>query len=345
MAHINTPPIHPPQGDPPQVRQPQPDERRTALAVLLTGRPTPNDLAVDHFLEFTDQQEMSLDGLWASFQGQSIASAAIIIPTAGRAAVVFFSPIITRSRIEEAAELLETAIRAQNPDSLGLIQSLLDPTQRHEQDALVHAGFIRLASLVYMRCVCASQTIAAPEDGSKADSGGDLQGASGDGSGGGIQFDGTSLTALTWQDDRFDVFADAISASYQDTLDCPGLVGLRRIEDIIGGHKAVGRFDPGLWSAFYLDDQPVGVLLLNPLTDRRELELVYLGIAPPFRNKGLANRLMRHAASLATAQNYTSIHLAVDERNTPAMKLYRGLNYRATARKVAMIYTLPQSTL
>ncbi len=343
MAHINPTPIDPSQGGPTRIRQPQPGERRAALAVLLTGRPTPHDLAVDHFLEFTDQQGMSLDGLWASYQEQVPVSATLIIPTAGRAAVVFVSPIITHRSVQDTADLLKTAIRDQDPGLLGLIQSLLDPTQRHERDALLNAGFTRLASLVYMRCSCPPRAVASPVDGSEGNSGC----TPGDSSahGGVIELEGTPLTALTWQDDRFDMFAEAISASYLDTLDCPGLVGLRRIEDIIAGHKAVGRFDPDLWSAFYLGDQPVGVLLLNPMTDRPELELVYLGIAPPFRCQGLATRLMRYAASLAAGRDYTGIHLAVDEQNTPAMKLYRGLSYRATGRKVAMIYTLPQSAL
>jgi mycothiol synthase len=334
MALINTPPINPQPDDPPQIRQPDPSERRTALAVLLTGRPTPDDPAVDHFIQFTQQQGMSLEGLWALYRGQSPVSTVLIILTAGRAAVVFTTPITTRHRVQDTAELLATAIQAQNTTELCLIQSLLEPTQRHERDALTHAGFTRLASLVYMRCNCHPQTASPSSSASASDS---PQAP--------IEFDSSPLTTFTWQEDRFQAFADAISASYQDTLDCPGLVGLRRIEDIIAGHRAVGRFDPRLWSAFYLNDQPAGVMLLNPLADQPELELVYLGIAPPFRNKGLASRLMRRAISLAHANNFAGIHLAVDEDNTPAMKLYKGLNFRTTARKVAMIYTLSQSTL
>ena len=102
----------------------------------------------------------------------------------------------------------------------------------------------------------------------------------------------------------------------------------------------MGRFEPKLWSAYYRDDQPVAVLLLNRLIDRAELELVYLGLSPAFRGKGLGKRLMQHALSLARAHNDTGIHLAVDQQNAPAMQLYKGLGFRATGRKVAMIYIL-----
>jgi len=339
MAHINPPQIGRRRDDPTTVRQPEPDERRTALAVLLTGRPTPDDPAVDHFIGFTERQGMNLGGLWAKYKDQTPVSAVLIIPTPGRAAVVFISPIFSRRHVESTSELMAAAIRAQDPGRMSLIQSLQDPSQRFERDALIQAGFSRLASLVYMRWGRTSRPTTA-EAGKIVVKPGPVPGHSEP-----FEIDGRALTVFGWQEDRFELFAREIQANYKDTLDCPGLVGIRRIEDIIAGHKAVGRFDAGLWSAFYLDDRPVGVMLLNPLVDQPELELVYLGITPSFRGKGLASRLMRHAALVAEARNYSGIHLAVDEQNTPAVRLYHGLGYRATGRKVAMIYTLSQSDL
>ena len=331
MAHINPPAINPQQDGRPQIRQPSSEERRAALAVLMTGRPTPKDPAVDHFLEFTRQQGMTMDGLWALFRQQTPVSAILIIPTAGRAAVTFLSPITSRKRIPDATTLIRAAIGHQDAQKVSLVQSLLDPTQRLEREALAEAGFIQLASLVYMRGSCPPSSVS-----------GALSSYQKDGPDAPIQIDGRPLTEFHWHEDRFQAFADVISASYEQTQDCPGLVGLRKIEDIIDGHRAVGRFDPRFWTAYFLEDEPVGVLLLNPLADQPELELVYLGLAPKFRNKGLATELMRRAASMASSHSYAGIHLAVDEQNTPAVKLYRALDYRATARKVAMICTLSQ---
>ena len=50
------------------------------------------------------------------------------------------------------------------------------------------------------------------------------------------------------------LFAETILQTYRDSLDCPGLNGVRQIEDIIAGHKASGEFDPALW--FLLCEQP-----------------------------------------------------------------------------------------
>lgn len=324
MAHISSPPIGSAWSEGPSFRRPGPDEHRTALAVLLTGRPSPADPAVDHFQDFARQQGLSLDGLWAAYTDQVPASASLIIPGTGRTAVLFTSPISASQRIKLSSDLVGTALADLDPHEVCLIQSLLDPAQHREEQALAMAGFQRLAVLVYMRRSCLG---VAPEP----------AGRDGDDS---IQCDGKPLAVMAWRDDLHDTFGKAIEASYEDTLDCPGLVGVRHIDDIIAGHRAVGRFDPALWSVLYCGDRPAGVLLLNPLVDRRELELVYLGLAPAFRGKGLATRLMRRALFTARVRGDAGIHLAVDQANTPAVRLYQQLGFRATARKLAMIYVL-----
>ncbi len=328
MAHIISPPINRPMDETPRFRQPDPDERRSALAVLLTGRPAPNQSAVDHFINFAQQQNLSLEGLWAGYDGQTPTFASLIIIGVGRTAVLFISPVQASEQIPLAADLIDTVIRAQEPGQIRLIQVLLEPTQQREEQALSQAGFTRLASLIYMRRSSLGTLDTEDPDRLAADP--TIF----------IECDGKTLTAQTWHDDRHDVFARAIESSYLDTEDCPELVGIREIDDIIAGHMAVGRFEPDLWSAYYLDDQPAAVLLLNRLIDRAELELVYLGLSPAFRGKGLATRLMQHALSLARAHNDSGIHLAVDQQNVPAMKLYKGLGFRATGRKTAMIYVL-----
>jgi len=321
MAHISTPSLGRPEEQGPQIRQPGPDELRAALAVLLTSRPSPKDPAVDHFLSFTDQQGMTLDGLWAAYDNQVPVAAILIIPSKGRTAVLFTSPVTKKSGVELSGSMIRVALEAQDPQKVHLVQALLDPIQRLERKALEEAGFSYLARLVYLRQQLPKPT-ATYEPGRV------------------LEWEGRPLTELHWHEDRRDRFNEAVLASYQQTLDCPDLVGVRRIEDIIEGHMAVGRFDPGWWTAYYLDDQPVGVLLLNPLADMRELELVYLGLSPNYRGGGLARRILDVAIARGRAECFTSVLLAVDEQNTPAVRLYQGLGFRPTGRKAAMIYTL-----
>lgn len=328
MADISRPPTDRPMPDSPRIRQPDPDEHRSVLAVLLTGRADPNQPAVDHFINFTHQQKLSLEGLWAAYDGQAPLYALLIIEGIGKTAVLFTSPILTAQQVKLASDAIEAVARIQDPGQIRLIQVLLEPTQRREEQALSQAGFSRLAQLTYMR----RSTLGSSHSADHIEQASEPTAH--------IECDGRALTAMTWHEDRHDAFARAIDASYLETKDCPELVGVRDIDDIIAGHMAVGRFDPGLWSVYYQDDQPAAVMLLNRLIDRAELELVYLGLSPAFRGKGLATRLMQHALALARAHNDSGIHLAVDQNNEPAMKLYKGLGFRATGRKVAMIYIL-----
>jgi ribosomal protein S18 acetylase RimI-like enzyme len=136
------------------------------------------------------------------------------------------------------------------------------------------------------------------------------------------------------------LFARAILASYEQTMDCPGLLGLREVDDIIAGHMATGRFDPSLWYAFYQGDVPVGVMLLGILPPHRSGELIYLGIAPAYRGKGLARPILEHGLGELSARDTTRLLLAVDEANQPAIRLYRHLKFRTSARKAALIRAL-----
>jgi len=321
MAHITTPPAHHPPGEGPEVRQPGPKERRRALGVLLTGRDAPDQPAIDHFENFARNHGLPLDGLWAAYEGQTTIYSALIVPGSGRTAVLFVAQVPAGLPDDLPARLIRTVVGAQSAAETRIIQTLLEPEHHREEKTLADAGFTRLASLVYMRRSCLSDPPADPESSS-------------------IICDDKPLTRLAWEEANRDAFAAAIDVSYQDTLDCPGLVGVREPRDIIAGHMAVGRFDPALWSAYYDGDEPAAVLLLNPLIDRTELELVYLGLAPRYRGKGLGARLMRSAFAQASTRHDSGIHLAVDQGNAPAMKLYQSLGFRATSRKTAMIEVL-----
>jgi len=136
------------------------------------------------------------------------------------------------------------------------------------------------------------------------------------------------------------LFADAIGVSYEQTMDCPGLVGLRTMDDIIAGHQATGVFDPDIWFAISSGDEPVGVMLLNAVPQRSALELVYLGIGPKWRGKGLARVLLKHAITVANRRLLPHFTLAVDQTNAPALKLYRSLQFVETGRKHAKLLSL-----
>ncbi len=72
-------------------------------------------------------------------------------------------------------------------------------------------------------------------------------------------------------------FAAVIERTYRDTLDCPQLDGLRTIDEVLEGYRAVGRFSPDHWMLVRRDVRDVGCLLLANHPEQRIWELVYMG--------------------------------------------------------------------
>ena len=301
----------------PSVRRAIGQERDRALGMLLSAKGADTSEAAARFRQFADQQGLSLDETWIyTDRGQALASA-LIVPSAGRTAMIFVSPALNRQQSAVIAELAGTACRQQNTERVRLIQALLDPGQRLESLALGEAGFMDLATLLYMQR-------AATDKSTPLDLGPDIQ-------------------ITHWDERHRHLFADAISASYEQTRDCPELVGLRTMDDIIAGHQATGAFDPELWYALSNSNKPVGVMLLNPVPQRSALELAYLGIGPEWRGKGLARRLLEHGISLAQPRQLPTFTLAVDKDNAPALRMYKSLRFVESGRRQVKLMVLGEA--
>ena len=92
-----------------------------------------------------------------------------------------------------------------------------------------------------------------------------------------------------------------IDRTYQQTLDCPRIDGLRATADVVRGHQAVGEFRPELWQIVLVDGSEAGCLLVNVHPDVKHAELVYLGLVPEVRGRGFGCLLTRQATWLARA--------------------------------------------
>ncbi len=125
------------------------------------------------------------------------------------------------------------------------------------------------------------------------------------------------------------LFEDVLLQTYQGTLDCPELNGVRAVGDILAGHRAQGRFDPATWWLAWDEARPVGVLLLNPSGDGESCELVYMGVVPEHRRQGLGRQLVRKALREAKLAGARELTLAVDERNFLARRLYQSLGFES----------------
>lgn len=144
-------------------------------------------------------------------------------------------------------------------------------------------------------------------------------------------------------------FARALDRTYLGTLDCPELEGLRTAQEAILAHQATGKFDPNMWWLFRHHTRDAGVLFLNEHPDRDLFEIVYLGVVPEARGKGLG-QIMVEWAKTEAGRKKRSLVLAVDARNHPARRLYERAGFREVTvqsvhlRQARANAPIPQST-
>ena len=108
---------------------------------------------------------------------------------------------------------------------------------------------------------------------------------------------------------------------------------------MIAGHKASGEFDPKLWFVLMENDSPIGALLLGR-SHGDAMELIYLGLVPEARGRGLGDWLMQLALHRMSAQRRGRLTLAIDSNNSPALALYHRHGMKEVATRVALLKDL-----
>ena len=103
--------------------------------------------------------------------------------------------------------------------------------------------------------------------------------------------------------------AAMVEATYQKTLDCPQLNGVRQIEDVLAGYRGCGVFDESRWLIVRHGGSDVGCLLLSDYPDYDNWELVYMGVAPWVRGKGWGIEIVRYAQWRAAASGSREVGL------------------------------------
>lgn len=322
MASVtNLHPDTPPEGGGLYVGPVPEDRRRLALALLLIGRPRGDDAAVDHFLRFADEQGLDLSTLWLASEGGPtgrILGSVLLVPNHGSTAMLFLGQATGWTDTSAVVGLIKAVCAGPGRQGVSVIQSLIDPGQVVEGEVLQRSGLSRLAKLIYMQRTIepGEHRVTRPKR---------LGGCE-------------TPTILTYSEATHNDFGRAIEASYVETLDCPGLVGMRKTDQIIEGHKGTGQFDPDNWLAYFDEaGQPIAVLLLAQVAQGNGLELVYLGVAQDYRGKKIGRELMQYAISEAARFGGGRLYLAVDDRNDPAVRLYTGMGFRASTRKIAYV--------
>ncbi|MGE5607657.1 MAG: GNAT family N-acetyltransferase [Bacillota bacterium] len=301
---------------PVEVRPARADELPTAIRIIIAsfaGRAN-EQLAAD-FLQLAKAHQSDLGGTWVATQNGQLVSAVLPVLSPGRTMLIF-PPVHLPSQGHEHAtrQLIEHVCLQAHQAGVHLVQALLDNEHDTLFSILQACSFKHLAELLYLQAPIPPgiHPPSLPPD----------------------------CQWHTYSPQTHNLFAQTILATYQNSLDCPGLNGLRHIDDIVAGHKATGEFDPSLWFVLAERQTPLGVLLLSHVPASDVIELVYLGVPYEHRGRGTSDLLMRQAAHVVSVSRYARLSLAVDAGNLPALKLYWRHGLQAIARKFALMRDL-----
>jgi len=139
---------------------------------------------------------------------------------------------------------------------------------------------------------------------------------------------------------RHEQFKEVVARTYEGSLDCPELEGLRDMEDVLRAHKGSGDFDEQLWKLLMRDEEPVGVLLLRRSLSGHSLELVYMGLVPDLRRRGLGPAMLTEALRCGRDGGAEFVALGVDCRNHPAYRLYKSFGFNVLQRRIVLYRTI-----
>jgi ribosomal protein S18 acetylase RimI-like enzyme len=295
-------------------------ETTAGLRLVLGSNGSPaHEQHVQEFLAFATERSIDLTLMWVAEQAGRLTLAALPIPSPGRTMLVFASPAPSRAAEGTVSQLIDATCETAAQNGVHLAQALLDPVDEVGRRVYMAAGFEAMAELIYLNGPPrADVTAPVPPPA-------------------GLHWEGYTPR-------NHARFAEAILTSYEESLDCPALNGVRDIEDVIEGHKASGVFDPRHWQILCEGDRPVGVLLLADTGRGAEaMELVYLGLAKAARGRKLGEVMMARAMGIVAVFGYQRLTLAVDARNVPALKLYYRQGMNRVASKIALMRDLRAS--
>ncbi|MFM7132906.1 MAG: GNAT family N-acetyltransferase [Planctomycetota bacterium] len=273
---------------------------------------------------------ISLDRIWCLADAFGRYRAAVLaVRSPGRTTML----LATHPRDPADAASIGRAIEAACAacaDDTDLAQALVEPNRPLDVAAYEAGGLTRLATLDYLECPLGASWRSRRSAPEQPPAGWSFDRVD-------APIDGDDPSALG-EALRAEI-CSVLERSYLDTLDCPGLAGVRRTRDVLDGHFGAGARER-IWLVARERGAAGAVCLLNASADRGSAELVYLGVAREARGRGVARALLVEGMRRCADAGLRSVTLAVDARNDPARKLYDALGFARTSSRVAVIRAL-----
>jgi ribosomal protein S18 acetylase RimI-like enzyme len=135
-----------------------------------------------------------------------------------------------------------------------------------------------------------------------------------------------------------------LQRTYEGTLDCPLLTCKRPLEEVVRGYEATGSTGRTHWRTLFRNGEPAGCVLVAGHSKLAIAELVYMGLAPEARGKGLGGELLMEAERLTLECGFSQLVIGVDGANAPARRLYEAAGYAVWEEKRVFLWFPPPGT-
>ena len=202
--------------------------------------------------------------------------------------------------------LIQAAVAQLTRAGCRLVQALLTPSDPRRFD-FEASGFLYLTDMICMECSQLSHA----ETGSVV----------------------AELEFVSFDRSTEHEFEAVIEQTYQGSLDCSELDGIRSVAETLQGYRASGSFRPELWLLARQRGVFVGCVLLAFFPEEDRCELQYMGIVPQARGRQLGRVLCARALRDARQIGASRVCLSVDARNHPAIRQYGTLGFVETERR------------
>jgi GNAT superfamily N-acetyltransferase len=250
----------------------------------------------ERWTEALQSGELSSEGLFVAQDGPRIVGAVWVQSQPGAYALLI-PPEVAPAETERLAErLLRSALEAACRKGVRLVQALLPTSDERHAKFLQVQGFAPLADLVYLLCLEGSFPATQPQP------------------------VGWSCRPYRAADEA--ALLDLLPRTYEGSLDCPGLAGLRSAAESLAGYAAVGSSGVEHWRLVEVEGRLAGCLLMADHPGDGPRELVYLGLVPEVRGRKLGVALSEWAQWEARTAGKRLLVLAVDVANAPALRVY-----------------------
>jgi ribosomal protein S18 acetylase RimI-like enzyme len=285
-----------------------PQQRQDAVALALSEiAPSQRPEIAGKLLADAAASEGTAEALYVAIRDGGVYGACWGQRQPGNTAVLWPPRMIGPADSRWSLALTESVVCHLDAAGVAMTQALLPSHNSELVPILSAAGFAHLSDLVYLSCEAEFYPLRPPH-----------------------------FEPLRFQPYHFSDRArlmKLVERTYEGTLDCAGLNGMRRMDDVIDGYQQTGVFRPDNWLLARNDSRDVGVLLVAEHPRARHFELMYMGLVPEVRGRGWGQQLARQALWLAKSAGVERVVLAVDAENSPALATYERVGFAMWDRR------------